>query len=164
MKKIIILSLATVGILLFASCASIKTPTPPTNYNTTSTSSLTTAGEQMGEAIKYFINQKQTKGKINFEDPSTYLQVATIVQNAKIIKENYKNKELYTAFANGLINKSSNIINQNNVDSVINTLVEKVANNDITQKAQASITNTQNWISKNQDTINAINILLDTLK
>lgn len=90
--------------------------------------------------------------------------MAVIVQNAKIIKANYKDKEQYTAFANGLIEKSSNIINKDNVDTVINTIVEKVANSEAAQKTQSSITNTQNWINQNQDTIDALNVLINTLK
>jgi hypothetical protein len=43
-------------------------------------------------------------------------------------------------------------------------LVEKIANSEAAQKTQSSITNTQNWVKENQDTIDAINVLLNTLK
>ena len=56
------------------------------------------------------------------------------------------------------------LINEENADAVVNTLVEKVANSDAAKKAQENVTNSKNWLKDNQDTIEAINLLLETLK
>ena len=90
--------------------------------------------------------------------------MAVIVQNAKIIKANYKDKTQYTALVEGLKAKSGELINEENADAIVNILVEKVANSEVAKKTQSGITNTQNWVNENRDTIDAINLLLNTLK
>ena len=51
-----------------------------------------------------------------------------------------------------------------NADAVINTLVEKIANSETGKKVQDNVTNTKGWIDEHQDTIDALNVLLNTLK
>lgn len=167
MKKLLLPICVAIAIICFAACgttqstaAQLSTPTT----NTSTQSELFKAGEQLGAALKFFSDQKATNGKINYEDPTTYLQMAVIVQNAKIIKANYKNKSQYNVLVEGLKAKSGELINEQNADAVIDTLVEKIANSEAAQKTQSSITNTQNWVKENQDTIDAINVLLNTLK
>ena len=165
MKKILLPILAILVLACAASCGSIQSTTTSSTANaTTGTSDLFKAGEQLGAALKYFSDQKQTNGKINYEDPTTYLQMAVIVQNAKIIKANYKDKSQYNVLVEGLKAKSGELINEDNADAVVNTLVEKIDNSEAAQKTQSSITNTQNWVNEHQDTIDAINVLLNTLK
>jgi hypothetical protein len=147
-----------------ASCGTTQNAVTTTSSTTNTTSDLFKAGEQLGAALKFFSDQKATNGKINYEDPTTYLQMAVIVQNAKIIKANYKDKSQYNVLVEGLKAKSGELINEQNADAVIDTLVEKIANSEAAQKTQSSITNTQNWVKENQDTIDAINVLLNTLK
>ena len=167
MKKILLPILAVIVLACAASCGStqstVASSTTTTNA-TTGTSDLFKAGEQIGAALKYFSDQKKTNGKINYEDPTTYLQMAVIVQNAKIIKANYKDKTQYTALVEGLKAKSGELINEENADAVVNTLVEKLANTDAVKKAQENVENSKNWLKDNQDTIDAINVLLETLK
>ena len=167
MKKLLLPICVAIAIICFAACgtsqstaAQLSTPTT----NTTTQSELFKAGEQLAAALKFFSDQKATNGKINYEDPTTYLQMAVIVQNAKIIKANYKDKSQYNVLVEGLKAKSGELINEQNADAVIDTLVEKIANSEAAQKTQSSITNTQNWVKENQDTIDAINVLLNTLK
>ena len=167
MKKLFISICVAIAIICFAACgtsqstaAQLSTPTT----NTSTQSDLFKAGEQLGAALKFFSDQKATNGKINYEDPTTYLQMAIIVQNAKIIKANYKDKSQYNILVEGLKAKSGELINEKNADAVIDTLVEKIANSEAAQKTQSSITNTQNWVNEHQDTIDAINVLLNTLK
>ena len=167
MKKLLLPICVAIAIICFAACgttqstaAQLSTPTT----NTSTQSELFKAGEQLGAALKFFSDQKVTNGKINYEDPTTYLQMAVIVQNAKIIKANYKDKSQYNVLVEGLKAKSGELINEQNADAVIDTLVEKIANSEAAQKTQSSITNTQNWVKENQDTIDAINVLLNTLK
>lgn len=167
MQKLILPICVAIAIICFAACgisqsSTTKLSTPSANVSTES--DLFKAGEQLGAALKFFSDQKQTNGKINYEDPTTYLQMAVIVQNAKIIKANYKDKTQYVALVEGLKAKSGELINEENADAVVNTLVEKIANSDAAQKTQTGITNTQNWVNENRDTIDAINVLLDTLK
>jgi hypothetical protein len=149
-----------------ASCGTTQNAvtTTPSTTTTNPTSDLFKAGEQLGAALKFFSDQKATNGKINYEDPTTYLQMAVIVQNAKIIKANYKDKSQYTALVEGLKAKSGELINEENADAVVNTLVEKLANTDAAKKAQENVENSKNWLKDNQDTIDAINVLLETLK
>jgi hypothetical protein len=167
MKKLLLPICVAIAIICFAACgtsqstaAQLSTPTT----NTSTQSDLFKAGEQLGAALKFFSDQKATNGKINYEDPTTYLQMAVIVQNAKIIKANYKDKTQYTALIEGLKAKSGELINEENADAIVNILVEKVANSEVAQKTQSGITNTQNWVNENRDTIDAINLLLNTLK
>ena len=167
MKKLFISICVAIAIICFAACgtsqstaAQLSNPTT----NTTTQSDLFKAGEQLGAALKFFSDQKATNGKINYEDPTTYLQMAIIVQNAKIIKANYKDKSQYNVLVEGLKAKSGELINEKNADAVVDILIEKIANSEAAQKTQSSITNTQNWVNEHQDTIDAINILLNTLK
>ena len=165
MKNLLLPILAILVIACAASCGSIQNAaTSATTNATTGTSDLFKAGEQLGAALKYFSDQKQTNGKINYEDPTTYLQMAVIVQNAKIIKANYKDKTQYTALVEGLKSKSGELINEENADAVIETLVTKIANSDTGKQVQNNVDSTKNWVNEHQDTIDALNVLLDTLK
>lgn len=167
MKKLLLPICVAIAIICFAACGTTQSTAAQLSNQTTNTttqSELFKAGEQLGAALKFFSDQKATNGKINYEDPTTYLQMAVIVQNAKIIKANYKDKSQYNVLVEGLKAKSGELINEQNADAVVNTLVEKIANSEAAQKTQSSITNTQNWVKENQDTIDAINVLLNTLK
>ena len=167
MKKLLLSICVAIAIICFAACGTTQSTAAQLSNQTTNTttqSDLFKAGEQLGAALKFFSDQKATNGKINYEDPTTYLQMAVIVQNAKIIKANYKDKSQYNVLVEGLKAKSGELINEQNADAVVNTLVEKIANSEAAQKTQSSITNTQNWVKENQDTIDAINVLLNTLK
>lgn len=165
MKNLLLPILAILVLACAASCGSIQNAaTAATTNATTGTSDLFKAGEQLGAALKYFSDQKQTNGKINYEDPTTYLQMAVIVQNAKIIKANYKDKTQYTALVEGLKSKSGELINEENADAVIETLVTKIANSDTGKQVQNNVDSTKNWVNEHQDTIDALNVLLDTLK
>ena len=167
MKKLLLSICVAIAIICFAACGTTQSTAAQLSNQTTNTttqSELFKAGEQLGAALKFFSDQKATNGKINYEDPPTYLQMAVIVQNAKIIKANYKDKSQYNVLVEGLKAKSGELINEQNADAVVNTLVEKIANSEAAQKTQSSITNTQNWVKENQDTIDAINVLLNTLK
>ena len=167
MKKLLLSICVAIAIICFAACGTTQSTAAQLSNQTTNTttqSELFKAGEQLGAALKFFSDQKATNGKINYEDPTTYLQMAVIVQNAKIIKANYKDKSQYNVLVEGLKAKSGELINEQNADAVVNTLVEKIANSEAAQKTQSSITNTQNWVKENQDTIDAINVLLNTLK
>ncbi len=167
MKKLLLPICVAIAIICFAACGTTQSTAAQLSNQTTNTttqSELFKAGEQLGAALKFFSDQKKTNGKINYEDPTTYLQMAVIVQNAKIIKATYKDKSQYNVFVEGLKAKSGELINEENADAVVNTLVEKIANSDAAQKTQSGITNTQNWVKENQDTIDAINVLLNTLK
>lgn len=165
MKNLLLPILAILVLACAASCGSIQNAaTSATTNATTGTSDLFKAGEQLGAALKYFSDQKQTNGKINYEDPTTYLQMAVIVQNAKIIKANYKDKTQYTALVEGLKSKSGELINEENADAVIETLVTKIANSDTGKQVQNNVDSTKNWVNEHQDTIDALNVLLDTLK
>ena len=167
MQKLILTICVAIAIICFAACgisqsSTTKLSTPSANVSTES--DLFKAGEQLGAALKFFSDQKQTNGKINYEDPTTYLQMAVIVQNAKIIKANYKDKTQYTALVEGLKSKSGELINEENADAVIETLVTKIANSDTGKQVQNNVDSTKNWVNEHQDTIDALNILLDTLK
>jgi hypothetical protein len=167
MKKLLLSICVAIAIICFAACGTTQSTAAQLSNQTTNTttqSDLFKAGEQLGAALKFFYDQKATNGKINYEDPTTYLQMAVIVQNAKIIKANYKDKAQYATLVEGLKAKSGELINEKNVDTVVNTLVEKIANSEAVQKTQSGISNTQNWVKENQDTIDAINVLLNTLK
>jgi hypothetical protein len=167
MKKLLLPICVAIAIICFAACgtsqstaAQLSTPTT----NTSTQSDLFKAGEQLGAALKFFSGQKATNGKINYEDPTTYLQMAVIVQNAKIIKANYKDKSQYNVLVEGLKAKSGELINEQNADAVIDTLVNKIANSETGKKVQDNATNAKGWIDEHQDTIDAMNLLLDTLK
>ena len=61
MKKILLPILAILVLACAASCGSIQsTATSSTANATTGTSDLFKAGEQLGAALKYFSDQKQT--------------------------------------------------------------------------------------------------------
>lgn len=164
MKKLLSSILIICVLACIASCGSTQKAITSSSTTTNTTSDLFKAGEQLGAALKYFSDQKNTNGKINFEDPTTYLQMAVIVQNAKIIKANYKDKEQYAELVEGLKAKSGELINEENADAVVDTLINKLANSETGKKVQDNVTNTKGWIDEHQDTIDAMNALLDTLK
>ena len=164
MKKLLSSLLIVCILACIASCGTTQNAVTTTSSTTNTTSDLFKAGEQLGAALKFFSDQKATNGKINYEDPTTYLQMAVIIQNAKIIKANYKDKSQYNVLVEGLKAKSGELINEQNADAVIDTLVEKIANSETGQKVQDNATNAKGWIDEHQDTIDAMNLLLDTLK
>lgn len=164
MKKLLSSLLIVCILACIASCGTTQNAVTTTSSTTNTTSDLFKAGEQLGAALKFFSDQKATNGKINYEDPTTYLQMAVIVQNAKIIKANYKDKSQYNVLVEGLKAKSGELINEQNADAVIDTLVNKIANSETGKKVQDNATNAKGWIDEHQDTIDAMNLLLDTLK
>ena len=164
MKKLFLLVCAAIVVACFVACSTSQIAATQQTTSTSTESELFKAGEQLGAALKFFSDQKKTNGKINYEDPTTYLQMAVIVQNAKIIKATYKDKSQYNVLVEGLKAKSGELINEENADAVVNTIVEKIANSEAAKKTQSGITNTQNWVNEHQDTIDAINVLLNTLK
>ena len=164
MKKLFLHVCVAIVIACFVACSTSQIAATQQTSTTTTQSDLFKAGEQLGAALKFFSDQKATNGKINYEDPTTYLQMAVIVQNAKIIKANYKDKTQYTALVEGLKSKSGELINEENADAVIETLVTKIANSDTGKQVQNNVNNTKGWIDEHQDTIDALNVLLDTLK
>ena len=164
MKKLLSSLLIVCILACIASCGTTQNAVTTASSTTNTTSDLFKAGEQLGAALKFFSDQKATNGKINYEDPTTYLQMAVIVQNAKIIKANYKDKTQYTALVEGLKAKSGELINEENADAVIDTLVNKIANSETGKKVQDNATNAKGWVNEHQDTIDALNVLLDTLK
>ena len=131
MKKLLSSLLIVCILACIASCGTTQNAVTTTSSTTNTTSDLFKAGEQLGAALKFFSDQKATNGKINYEDPTTYLQMAVIVQNA---------------------------------NAVIDTLVNKIANSETGKKVQDNATNAKGWIDEHQDTIDAINVLLNTLK
>ena len=163
MKKLLLSTLIICILVCIASCGTTQSLTN-NSTSTSTTSDLFKASEQIGTALKFFYDQKNTNGKINFEDPTTYLQMAVVIQNAKIIKENYKDKTQYTALLEGLKKESNNLINENNADAVVDVLVNQLANSETGKKIQNNAESTKNWISNHQDTINAMNLLMETLK
>ena len=80
-------------------------------------------------------------GKYDYTNLQNAMNTISLLSSCQGLKENYKNTTYLKDFGKGMIATSLGLVNQNNVQTVTNSLVDMVKNN---ENVQAATTQTQN--------------------
>ncbi len=143
MKKVIIMVAA---VMLMSSCGFMKNSTSngqsdqvqSTTSTTTAQSSnaAVSAGQGAGNALLALYNQYKADGnKYDYKNMQNVLNTVTLIAQCEGLKDNYKDKTYLKEFGKGMIASSLGLVTQNNVETVTNSLVDMVKNNETVQSA-----------------------------
>ena len=142
MKKSILLAVA---VAMLTGCGFMKNgasaPATTTTTTTTTTNSALTSGQGAGTALQALYAQYKADGKYDYTNLQNAMNTVSLLSNCQGLKENYKNTTYLKDFGKGMIATSLGLVNQNNVQTVTNSLVDMVKNN---ENVQAATTQTQN--------------------
>lgn len=141
MKKSILLA---VVVAVLTGCGILNnggsTNTAATSTTTTTNNALT-AGQGAGTALQALYAQYKADGKYDYTNLQNAMNTVSLLSNCQGLKENYKNTTYLKDFGKGMIATSLGLVNQNNVQTVTNSLVDMVKSN---ENVQAATTQTQN--------------------
>ena len=143
MKKIMIFVAAA---MLMSSCGFMKNSTSSNNTTATPAATTTTtaqssnaavsAGQGAGNALLALYNQYKADGnKYDYKNMQNVLNTVTLIAQCESLKDNYKDKTYLKEFGKGMIASSLGLVTQNNVETVTNSLVDMVKNNETVQSA-----------------------------
>ncbi len=143
MKKVIIMVAA---VMLMSSCGFMKNSTSSNNTTATPAATTTTtaqssnaavsAGQGAGNALLALYNQYKADGnKYDYKNMQNVLNTVTLIAQCEGLKDNYKDKTYLKEFGKGMIASSLGLVTQNNVETVTNSLVDMVKNNETVQSA-----------------------------
>jgi hypothetical protein len=142
MKKSILLAVA---VAMLTGCGFMKNgasaPATTTTTTSTTTNSALTSGQGAGTALQALYAQYKADGKYDYTNMQNAMNTISLLSSCQGLKENYKNTTYLKDFGKGMIASSLGLVNQNNVQTVTNSLVDMVKNN---ENVQAATTQTQN--------------------
>jgi hypothetical protein len=104
--------------LLFNACGTLFSSSSTTSSN----SSSYTAGQSSGTALKALYAQYQADGKVDMGKVENLINIVSLVNNVKTIKNAEKSSGAYTDFVQGMVSGSSNLVNELNAETVMNGL------------------------------------------
>jgi hypothetical protein len=104
--------------LLFNACGTLFSSSSTTSSN----SSSYTAGQSSGTALKALYAQYQADGKVDMGKVENLVNIVSLVNNVKTIKNAEKSSGAYTDFVQGMVSGSSNLVNELNAETVMNGL------------------------------------------
>lgn len=110
------------------------------------------AGQGAGNALQALYKQYKADGKYDYKNMQNMLNTVTLVANCEGLKENYKDKTYLTEFGKGLIVSSMGLVTQNNVNTVTNSLVDLVKNNESVQNVSSQAQSTVNQAAQYANT------------
>ena len=117
------------------------TPTTATTQN----NAAQTAGQGAGGALLNLYNQYKADGnKYDYKNMQNILNTVTLIANCEGLKENYKNTSYLGEFSKGMIASSLGLVNQNNAETVTNSLVDMIKANENVQNASSKAQSTAN--------------------
>lgn len=148
MKKIMLFVAAA---MLIASCGMLKnnsssnTTTQQTTATTNTVTSAQSAGQGAGNALLALYNQYKADGnKYDYKNMQNALNAITLIANCEGLKSNYKDKTYLKDFGKGMVASSLGLVNQNNVESVTNSLVNLVKDSESVQETKTQTQNAAN--------------------
>ena len=147
MKKIILFATA----LMMVGCGFQQAAVSNNQQAATQQAAVTTAqssnaamsaGQGAGTALQALYAQYKADGKYDYKNMQNILNTVTLVANCDGLKENYKDKTYLKEFGKGLIASSLGLVNQNNVSTVTNSLVNMIQNSESVQNISSQAQNT----------------------
>ena len=93
--------------------------------NSAASSAAPTASSQaqsVGASLKTLYSNYKTNETLDITDLSTLIDMKTVVAGAQSYKTNSTDPDYYKSFASGIINGSDNLVNSDNVTSVLSSL------------------------------------------
>lgn len=173
MKKVFFFVAAT---MLMASCSFMKNSASSSANSTannvvktaataaTATASGMQAGQGAGSALYGLYNQFKADGKkFNYQNTQNITNTVSLLANCAGLATNYNNTEYLKEFGKGLISGSFGLVNQQNVGSVTNSLVEMVKNSETAQKTSSAAATASNYAGTTAQYASAISSLLSSL-
>jgi len=132
--------------MLMSSCGFMKNSTSSNNTTATPAATTTTtaqssnaavsAGQGAGNALLALYNQYKADGnKYDYKNMQNVLNTVTLIAQCEGLKDNYKDKTYLKEFGKGMIASSLGLVTQNNVETVTNSLVDMVKNNETVKSA-----------------------------
>ena len=109
---------------------------------TQSSNAAVSAGQGAGTALQALYKQYKADGKYDYKNMQNILNTVTLISNCDGLKENYKDTSYLTEFGKGLIASSLGLVNQNNVTTVTNRLVDMVKNSESVQSISSQAQST----------------------
>ena len=166
MKKLSFVAVLTV-IILFVSCGTINNGATTSTTNTSgisTTSQAYTSGRGFGTSLTALYNSYKTAGKLNLNDATNLLNLASLATYASAIKGNAKNTTFYKEFAAGAV-ASSNLITTNNIASIISSVINTDINSIVNAARSSNNTNTNTKTNTNTNinTAAVVNTLTSVL-
>ena len=151
MKKIILFATA----IMMAGCGFMQNstssntqnaqPAQPATTTAQASNAAMTAGQGAGNALLAIYNQYKADGnKYDYKNMQNILNTVTLVANCEGLKENYKDKTYLSEFGKGLVASSLGLVTKDNVETVTNSLVDMVKNNETVQNAATQAQSTAN--------------------
>ena len=166
MKKLFFLAIVCVAFAA-TSCSMLKSSSNTAANSTTqetTASAAQTAGTSMGQAIHSLYNEYKTTKTIDYKNPNTYVQVASFAANAATLKQNYKDASFYSAFAQGLMSGSNNLVNSDNVDDIITTVVEKTSDEETAEKASSTMSSAASAVNSASSAVSTLQSIFSSFK
>ncbi|MBO4580686.1 MAG: hypothetical protein J5701_00165 [Bacteroidales bacterium] len=165
MKKLSIVAALT-AIILLVSCGTMNNGTTTSSTSGISTTSAAfTSGKGFGTSLTALYNSYKSAGKLNLNDATNLLNLASLATYASAIKGNAKNTTFYKEFAAGAV-ASSNLITANNVASIISSVINTDINSIVNAARSGNTntnTNTTTTTNTNNNTTAAVNTLTSVL-
>ena len=144
------LFLMVAAALMVSGCSMLKgnssnASSTQTAATTTTASNAMSAGQGAGNALLNLYNQYKADGnKFDYKNMQNALNTVTLIANCEGLKTGYKDKTYLADFGKGLISSSLGLVTQNNVESVTNSLVTMVKDNEKVQSAAQTAQSTAN--------------------
>ena len=111
-------------------------------------SAAETSGKEAGNSLKALYNQYKADGTFDYKNFSNILNTVNLIGNCEGLKDNYKDLSYLKDFGKGLISGSLGLINQENAESVTNSLVDMVKGSETAQKVTSTAGNVVNSVSQ----------------
>lgn len=123
MKKIYSLVMLIICAFAAVSCGS----TGLIGSSSASSSSVYTAGQNVGTSLKNIYSQYKTDGKFDATNINNILNIATLATNYNTLKETEKGSQFYGDLVKGMIVGSSNLVQESTADKVKNGIVSSLS-------------------------------------
>ncbi len=151
MKKMILMATA----LMMVGCGFMQNSTSSNTSNTASSAATTTAttgtnaamsaGQGAGNALQALYTQYVADGKkYDYKNLQNIANTVNLIASCEGLKENYKDKTYLSEFGKGLVASSLGLVTKDNVETVTNSLVDMVKNNETVQNAATQAQSTAN--------------------
>jgi len=144
MKTKIITALAVISLIISLPGCSLLNSSATTAATTT-----TSEAENVGSSIKSLYTSYKANESLDLTDLSTLVSMKTIVEGAQNYKTNSTDADYYQSFVSGIIGGSDNLVNSDNVTSVLSSLedVSETTTTAVDEEVTATASSLENSVS-----------------
>lgn len=161
MKKFTVILMLFATLFAFNSCKSSSSSASAFSSSTSAASGLS-SGQSCGSALKNLYTQYKADGKLDMTNTSNLLQLASLANSCKQIKDATKDSQYYKSFAQGVIAGSTQTVTTSTVDNVIST-VSNLNFSDLLSGAASTASTISNAASTASSVSNTVSTLSSLL-